>query len=72
MSSGICWQRAHSDQGFNCLLTESLDTINCIYGEQMPILGLRGMNLNLCILRILEDTFSLSEVQWIIGSVSLL
>ena len=43
-SSGICGQRrprsdcadAQSDQGLCCPLTESLDTVECISGEQMP------------------------------------
>ena len=58
VSSGICrqkWPRstcvsAQSDQGLRCLLGESLDTIECINGEQMPDETLRmwGMNLNLC------------------------
>ena len=42
--SGICGQRrprsacasAQSDQGHRCPQTESLDTIECINGEQMP------------------------------------
>ena len=44
VSSGICRQRmprsacafAQSDQGLRSPLTESLDTIECISGEQMP------------------------------------
>ena len=44
VSSGICGQRrpgsacasAQSDQGLCCPLTESLDTVECINGEQMP------------------------------------
>ena len=43
-TSGICGQRrprsacasAQSDQGLRCPLTESLDTIECMNGEQMP------------------------------------
>ena len=44
VSSGICGQRkprsacasAQPDQGSRCPLTKSLDTIECINGEQMP------------------------------------
>ena len=44
MFSGICRQQrprsacasVQSDQGFQCRLTESLDTIEFINGEQMP------------------------------------
>ena len=44
VSSGICGQRrprtacasAQSDQPLRCPLTESLDTTECINGEQMP------------------------------------
>ena len=44
VSSGICRQwrprsacaSAQSDQGLHCPLTESLDTIKCINGKQMP------------------------------------
>ena len=44
VSSGICGQRwprsacasAQSDQGLHCSITESLDTIECLNGEQMP------------------------------------
>ena len=43
-SSGICGQRrprsacasAQSDQGLRCPQTESLNTIECFNGEQMP------------------------------------
>ena len=44
LSSGICGQRrpwsdcadAQSEQGLYCPLTESLDTAECMNGEQMP------------------------------------
>ena len=44
VSSDICWQRrprsacasAQSDHGLHCPLTESLDTTECMYGEQRP------------------------------------
>ena len=47
-----------SDQGLHSTLTESLDTTECINGEQMHV-SVLGMNLNLCILHMLKDTFSL-------------
>ena len=47
---------AKSDQDLRCPQTESLETTDCFKGEQMHM---RGMNLNLCILRMLEGTFSL-------------
>ena len=51
---------ALSDQGLHFLLTELLDTIGGMNEEQMPgwDFAYDGMNLNLCILRMLEDTFS--------------
>ena len=44
LSSGICGQQrprsacasVQSDRGLHCPLTESLETIKCISGEQMP------------------------------------
>ena len=40
VSTGICGQRrprsAQSDQGLCCPLTESVDTTECINGEQRP------------------------------------
>ena len=40
VSLGICGQlrprSAQSDQGLCCPLTESLDSVECINGEQMP------------------------------------
>ena len=50
-----------SDQGLLSQQTESLDTIECIKGDQMPGSDFTHtwMNLNMCILRMLEDTFSL-------------
>ena len=65
VSSGICGQRgpvsAQSDQGLHCPLTESME-------NKFPdeTLHMRGMNLNLCILRMFEDTFSLGAVQMIV------
>ena len=46
VSSGICGQRrsrsacasAQSDQGLQCPLTDSLDTTECMTGEQMRFL----------------------------------
>ena len=68
VSSDICRQRrlrsacasAQSDQGFRCPLTESLDTIEYIDVVKCldETLRMRGMNLNLCILRMVEYTFS--------------
>ena len=84
VSSGMCGQRrprsacasAQADQGLRCPLTDSLDTTECINREQRPdeTLRMRGMNLNLCILRMLEDSFSLGEVHlsiYFMTSVSL-
>ena len=52
---------AQSDQGLHCPLTESSGTIKCINGKRefAKRLCMREMNLNLCICRLLEDTFSL-------------
>ena len=49
-----------SDRGLRCPLTELFDTI-----ENTPnkILRMRNMNVNLSILRLFEDTFSLGVVQ---------
>ena len=74
--SGICRRRrprpdcadrpacasAQSDQGLHCALTESLDTIECMNGEQIPgwCFALAQDDLKLHILRIFKDTFSLS------------
>ena len=68
MSTGICGQRmprsdcasAQSDQGLRCPLTESLDTIECNNGKMPGWDSAHEWNdLNMCILRMLEDTFSL-------------
>ena len=68
MSFGICGQRrprsacasAQADHGLRCPLTESLDTTECINGEQSPDdFVFAWVELNLCILRMLEDTFLL-------------
>ena len=54
-----------SDQGLNCLLTESLDPTECINGKHRP----RGCfahvldDLNLHILRIFEGTFTFDAAQ---------
>ena len=51
-----------SDQGFHCLLTESLDITGSINGEQMlETLRMHWMYLNLHILRKFEDSFLLGE-----------
>ena len=48
-----------SDQGLHCLLAESLDTTECMNGEQRPELYEAHVqdDLNLCILGMLEGTF---------------
>ena len=70
VSSGICGQRrprstctsAQSDQDLHCPLTESLDTIDSMESKDpFDTLRIRGMNLNLCIMRMLEDTFLLGD-----------
>ena len=44
------------DQGLRCPLTETLDTNSeCINGGQYETLRMRGVNLNLCILLMLEN-----------------
>ena len=68
VSSGICGQgrpssacaSAQSDQGLPCPLTESLDTVECINGEQMTELYFAHAHddLNLRILHMFEGTFS--------------
>ena len=52
---------AQSDLGLHCPLTESFDTAECINREQMPRGYLAHVqdDLNLRILRMLEDIFSL-------------
>ena len=65
--SGICGQRrprsacasAQSDQGLQSPLKVSLDTTECMYGEQRPgwyFAHAQG-DLNMCIFRMLEATF---------------
>ena len=63
VSSGICGQRrprsvcasAQSDQGLHCPFPESLDTMECINGEQKPRWNLtHAHDLNPHILRMLE------------------
>ena len=68
VSSGICGQRrpwsacafAQSDQGLHCPLTESLDTIECMNGEQRPgwYLAHSQDGLNLRISRMFEGSFA--------------
>ena len=67
MSPGICGRQrlrsacasAQSDQGLCCPLTE-LDFIECIKKSKCldETSRMRGMILNVCILQIVEDTFS--------------
>ena len=54
---------AQSDQDLNCQLTESLDTIECINGEQRPSSYFVHVqdDLNLHILHIFKGTFSLEK-----------
>ena len=69
MSLGTCGHRRprsacasmHPDQGLHCLLTESLDTIECMNGEQRPkwyFVHIHG-DLNLHTMQMFKDTFSL-------------
>ena len=48
-----------SDQGLPCLVTESLDTIECFTGDQMPVrdFGHVQDDLKECILHMFEGTF---------------
>ena len=56
---------AQSDQGLHCLLTESLDTAKWMSREQRPgwYFGHAQDDLNLHILRMFEDTFSLDSAE---------
>ena len=60
----VC-ESAQSDQGFLCPLTELFNTIEWSMESKCPdeTLRKRGMNMNLCILRMLEDTFSLGAAR---------
>ena len=49
---------AQSDQGLHCLLTESMDTTECLKGPDY-IFAHAQNNLNLCILHMLEGPFLL-------------
>ena len=51
----------------DCLLSESLDTTECMSGEQRP--AHVQDDLNLCILRMFEGTFSL-DADHVIYNVS--
>ena len=57
-----------SDQGLHCLLTESLDTTECMNGEQRPgcYFVLTQDDLNLHILCMIEGTFSLGP--YVVGT----
>ena len=70
VSSGICGQRgprsdcasAQSDQDLHCLLTELIDTTECINSKYPDdTLRMRRMNLNLCICAC-SETFLLSAI----------
>ena len=54
-------QQAQSDQGLHCPLTESLDTTECLNGEQRPgqYFAHAQADLNLHILCMFEGTFLL-------------
>ena len=54
--SACVFTKSHQD--LHCPLIESSDTIKCINGCPDESLRMRGMNLNLCILHMLEDTLS--------------
>ena len=49
-----------SDQGFHCLQTKSLETIECFNGEQMSLwcFAYVQVDVNLHILLVLKGTFS--------------
>ena len=57
-----------SDQGLQCQITESLDTTECMNGEQRPGWYFTHVqdDLNLCILYMLEGTSSLGAAQIIV------
>ena len=76
MSSSICRQRrprsdcasAQSDQGLHCPLTEPLNCIECIYGEQMPRWDFAHVwdeSESVHFVRMFIDTFSLGLVHMI-------
>ena len=54
-----------SDQGFHCLLIESLDATGCLNGEQRPRQFFAHVqdDLNLCILCMFEGNFLLDSAQ---------
>ena len=55
-----------SDQGLNSPLTESLDTTECMNGEQRPgfYFSRAHDNLNRCFLRMFESTFPLDSAHF--------
>ena len=59
------WASIQSDQGLHCPLTESLDTTECISGEQRSGLYFTHSqdDLNLQILHMFEGTYSLDAAQ---------
>ena len=75
-SLGICRQgklwsacvSAQSDQGLLCSLTESMDTTECMNGEQRPGWYFAHVqdDLNLHILRMFEGTFWLNDAHMVV------
>ena len=75
VSSGKCGQQrprsdcasAQSDLGLRCPLTEPLDTTECMNGEKRPgwYFAHAQYELNLRILRMFENTFSLDATKFI-------
>ena len=65
MSALFACASAQSDQGLHCPLTDYLDTTECTNEEQRPGCYFTHAqdDLNLRILRMLEGTFSLDEIQ---------
>ena len=76
MSSGLYGQRrpgsacisAQSDHGLHCPLTESLDTIEYMNGQQSPgrYIAHAQDDLNLRILRVFKSTFLLDSIHMFI------
>ena len=63
------YKSAPSDQGLHCPLTESLDTAECMNGEQRPkwYFTRAPDDLNLRIMRMFEGSFSLDATQLMIN-----
>ena len=67
-------QSAKSNQGIHFPLTESLDTIEGMNGEQRPVyyFAYAQDDLDLRILRMFEGTFRLTRSSYIIHSLNIL